>query len=114
MNAFATLEAEEATPFESEKISGGARQTGGTHQQDFQNPWSANKETLANLARPHWSSYFLPGKGDEPTMLYLVDTCCNTNLVGMRVFDRLPKHIQDQRMECNTHGQMALDFHSME
>ena len=40
-------------------------------------------------------------------MLYLVDTGCNTNLVSKRVFDRLPKHIQEQRMECDTHGQMA-------
>ena len=40
-------------------------------------------------------------------MLYLVDTGCNTNLVSKRVFDRLPKHVQEQRMECDTHGQMA-------
>ena len=40
-------------------------------------------------------------------MLYLVDTGCNTNLVSKQVFDRLPKHIQEQRMECDTHGQMA-------
>ena len=40
-------------------------------------------------------------------MLYLVDTDCNTNLVSKWVFDRLPKHIQEQQMECDTHGQMA-------
>ena len=62
-----------------------------------------------NLARPHRSSYFLPGKAAGLTMLYLVDTGCNTNLVSKRVFDRLPKHIRDQHMECDTHGQMADD-----
>ena len=60
-----------------------------------------------NLARPHRSSYFLPGKAAGQAMLYLVDTGCNTNLVSKRVFDRLPKHVQEQRMECDTHGQMA-------
>ena len=40
-------------------------------------------------------------------MLYLVDTGCNTNLISKRVFDRLPKHVQDQLMSCDTHGQMA-------
>ena len=40
-------------------------------------------------------------------MLYLVDTGCNTNLINKRVFDRLPQHIQDQLMACDTHGQMA-------
>ena len=33
-----------------------------------------------NLARPHRSSYFLPGKAAGQAMLYLVDTGCNTNL----------------------------------
>ena len=60
-----------------------------------------------NLARPHRSSYFLPGKAAGQAMLYLVDTGCNTNLVSKRVFDHLPKHIQEQRMKCETHGQMA-------
>ena len=40
-------------------------------------------------------------------MLYLVDTGCNTNLISKRVFDRLPQHIRDQLMSCDTHGQMA-------
>ena len=40
-------------------------------------------------------------------MLYLVDTSCNINLVSKRNFDRLPKHIQDQRMACDMHRQMA-------
>ena len=40
-------------------------------------------------------------------MLYLIDAGCNTNLVSKRVFDRLPKHIQDQRMNFSIHGQMA-------
>ena len=53
------------------------------------------------------SSYFLPEKAAGQTMLYLVDTDCNTNLVSKRVFDCLPRHIQDQRMECDTHGQIA-------
>ena len=60
-----------------------------------------------NLARPHRSSNFLPGKAVGQAMVYLVDTGCNTNLVSKRVFDHLPKHIQEQRMECDTHGQMT-------
>ena len=40
-------------------------------------------------------------------MLYLVDTGCNTNLISKRIFDRLPQHIQDQLMSCDTHGKMA-------
>ena len=40
-------------------------------------------------------------------MLYLVDTGCNPNLVSRQIFDRLPKHIRDQRMQCDTHGEMA-------
>ena len=46
------------------------------------------------LTRPHKSSYFLPGKAAGLTMLYLVDTGCNTNLISKRMFDRLPKHVQ--------------------
>ena len=67
-----------------------------------------------NLARPHRSSYFLPGKAAGLTMGYLVDTECNTNLVSKRIFDRLPKHIKDQCMECDTHRQMALGSRSTE
>ena len=40
-------------------------------------------------------------------MLYLVDSGCNTNLISKRVFNRLPRHIQDQLMSWDTHVQMA-------
>ena len=77
------------------------------HAQDL----SARRElptcAAQNLARPHRSSYFLSGKAAGQAMLYLVETGCNTNLVSKRVFDHLPKHIQEQRMKCETHGQMA-------
>ena len=59
------------------------------------------------MERPHKSSYFLPGKTAGLTMLYLIDTGCNTNLISKRIFDQLPRHLQDQRMVCDTHGQMA-------
>ena len=81
----------------------------------------AKQETLTystqHVERPHKSSYFLPGKAASLTMLYLIDTGCNTNLISKRIFDQLPKHIQDQRMVCDTHGQMAdgtrLPFYSV-
>ena len=41
------------------------------------------------------------------TMLYLIDMGCNTNLINKQVFDRLPRHIQGQRMFCDAHSQMA-------
>ena len=53
------------------------------------------------------SSYFLLSKAAGLTMLYLVDTGCNTNLVSKRIFDWLPQHIQDQGMSCDTYGQMV-------
>ena len=40
-------------------------------------------------------------------MLYLIDTGCNTNLISKRIFDQLPRHLQEQLMVCDTHGQMA-------
>ena len=40
-------------------------------------------------------------------MLYLVDTGCNINLISKKIFDLLPKLLQDQRMGCDAHGQMA-------
>ena len=40
-------------------------------------------------------------------MLYLVNIGCNTNLISKRIFDPLPRHIQDQLMSCDTHGQTA-------
>ena len=71
----------------------------------------AKQETLTyttqHVERPHKSSYFLPGKAAGLTMLYLIDTGCNTNLISKRIFDQLPRHLQDQRMVCDTHGQMA-------
>ena len=42
-------------------------------------------------------------------MLQLIDMGCNTNLISKRIFDQLPRHLQDQRMVCDTHGQMADD-----
>ena len=63
--------------------------------------------TTQSLARRLKSSYFLPPKAAGQVLLYLVDTSCNINLVSKKIFDRLPKHIQDQRMVCDTHGQMA-------
>ena len=59
------------------------------------------------LVRPHKSCYFLPSKAAGLTVLYLADTGCNPNLISKRIFDRLPQHIQDQLMSCDTHGQMA-------
>ena len=63
--------------------------------------------TTQHVERPHKSSYFLPGKAARLTMLYLIDTGCNTNMISKRIFDPLPRHLQDQRMVCDTHGQMA-------
>ena len=60
-----------------------------------------------HLTRPHKSSYFLLGKAAGLIMFYLVDTGCDTNLINKRVFDHLSRHIQDQLMSCDTHGQMA-------
>ena len=36
------------------------------------------------------------------TMLYLVDTGCNTNLINKRIFDCSLRHIQDKLMSCDT------------
>ena len=60
-----------------------------------------------HLTRPHKSSHFLLGKAAGLIMFYLVDTGCDTNLINKRVFDHLSRHIQDQLMSCDTHGQMA-------
>ena len=42
-------------------------------------------------------------------MLYPVYTDYNTNLVSKRVLDRSLRHILNQQLECETHGQMADD-----
>ena len=71
----------------------------------------AKQETLTyttqHVERPHKSSYFLPGKTAGLTMLYLIDTGCNTNLISKKIFDQLPRHLQDQRMVRDTQGQMV-------
>ena len=41
------------------------------------------------------------------TILYLVDTSFNTNLVSKWVFDRLTKRIQDKLINCDTHEQIV-------
>ena len=40
-------------------------------------------------------------------MLYIVGTGCHTNLVSKKIFDCLPKHIQNQCLDCDTHGKMT-------
>ena len=37
----------------------------------------------------HKSNYFLPCKTANFTMLYLIETGCNTNLISKKIFDRL-------------------------
>ena len=41
------------------------------------------------------------------TILYLVDTSFNTNLVSKWVFDQLTKHIQDKLIDCDTRIQIV-------
>ena len=88
---------------ESDKTETLSARRESNHPEDL----SAKQETPScaaqNSARPHRSSYLLPGKAAGQAMPYLVDTGYNTNLVGKRVFDRLPKHIKEQRMECDTY-----------
>ena len=36
-------------------------------------------------------------------MLCLVDTGCHASLVSKRIFGDIPKIIQHQRMDCDTH-----------
>ena len=128
-NAFTVLEVEEATPIQPERrLKEYAKPVARTDKTSERRSWSVKKKTPTNastptevlserrepptcaaqiLAQPQRSSYFLGGKAAGQTMLYLVDTGCNTYLVSKRVFDCLPKHIQDLRLECDTHRQMA-------
>ena len=128
-NAFTVLEVEEATLIQPERrLKEYAKPVARTDKTSERRSWSVKKKTptnastptevlserrepptcaAQNLAQPQRSSYFLGGKAAGQTMLYLVDTGCNTNLVSKRVFDCLPKHIQDLRLECDTHRQMA-------
>lgn len=60
-----------------------------------------------NLALPRKFCYFLQGKAAGQAMLYLMDTGCNTELVSKLIFNRLLKHIQNQRVACDDQWRQA-------
>ena len=70
-----------------------------------------------SLQRPIGSSYSLPGKAEGKSVLFLIDTGCNTNLLSKHLFDKLPDKIKNTLEPCSSHGEMAdgseLPFYGM-
>ena len=102
-NVLTALGVEDATPIRPErrlgKLAEPVAHTNKTSGRKSQSAPAQKNSAAQNLAQPHRFSYFLSGKAAGQTMLYLVGTGCNTNLVSKPVFNCLPRHIQDQHME---------------
>ena len=56
------------------------------------------------IQRPYEASYFVAGKLAGLPVHFLIDTGCTTNLMGKRIFDRLPPEVKKRREECNSCG----------
>ena len=65
------------------------------------------EENEDSHTRPYQACYFLPGRVEGKSALYLLDTGSNTNLMSKKFFDQLPARIREQMTSCETYGAMA-------